>query len=88
MKTLTSALLGTTALAIMALGGATPAQARSDIEARLLALSRAHDLLTRQNWEGASIAEVVSQAVEPFDSATTARFPGVVRRRATGATRP
>jgi hypothetical protein len=31
MKTLTSALLGTTALAIMALGAATPAQARSDV---------------------------------------------------------
>jgi len=31
MKTLTSALLGSTALAMLALGAATPAQARSDV---------------------------------------------------------
>src|SRR5260221_400309 len=31
MKTLTSAMLGTTALALIALGAATPAQARSDV---------------------------------------------------------
>ena len=43
--------------------------AREALEMRLLALSRAHDVLTRENWEGASLGEVVAQAVEPFRAA-------------------
>ncbi|MBM6581362.1 PAS domain S-box protein [Microvirga sp. BT689] len=31
-------------------------------EARLFALARGHDLLTRENWEGASLGEIVTQA--------------------------
>jgi two-component sensor histidine kinase len=46
----------------------TPSQARHDIDARLVALSRAHDVLTRENWEGASIAEIAFRAVEPFEA--------------------
>lgn len=42
------------------------ADARVLFEARLAALSRAHNLLTRQNWEGASLAEVVGLAITPF----------------------
>lgn len=38
--------------------------ARRTIEARLIALSRAHDTLTRQNWQGADLGEVVAQAIE------------------------
>ena len=34
----------------------TTADAREAIETRLLALSRAHDVLTRENWEGADLA--------------------------------
>ncbi len=45
---------------------ATTEEARDAVETRLLALSRAHDILTRENWEGASLNEVVAQAVEPF----------------------
>jgi two-component sensor histidine kinase len=37
-------------------------------EARLLALSRAHDVLTRQSWQGASLREVVDRALEPFQT--------------------
>ena len=35
---------------------------------RLVALSRAHDVLTRQRWEGADLREIVAGAVEPFDA--------------------
>lgn len=41
-------------------------EARELFDSRLSALSRAHDLLTTENWEGASLAEVVSRAVSPF----------------------
>jgi PAS domain S-box-containing protein len=40
--------------------------ARSAMEARLLALSRAHDVLTRENWEGAGLLEIVREAMAPY----------------------
>jgi PAS domain S-box-containing protein len=46
----------------------TTEQARHVFEARLIALSRAHDVLTRENWEGAALGEVVAQAIEPYRS--------------------
>jgi PAS domain S-box-containing protein len=46
----------------------TAAQAKSAIEGRLLALSRAHDVLTRENWEGADLYEIAEQAVAPYSS--------------------
>jgi PAS domain S-box-containing protein len=42
--------------------------ARTAIESRLVALSRAHDVLTRENWEAAGIHDIVAQAVQPFRS--------------------
>lgn len=42
------------------------AEARPALEARLFALSRAHDVLTRENWEGASLNEIVSEAIAPY----------------------
>lgn len=45
------------------------ADAHPMFEARLLALSRAHDILTRQSWQGASLREVVDRALEPFQTA-------------------
>jgi PAS domain S-box-containing protein len=36
------------------------------IEARLSALSRSHDLLTRENWESAGLRDIVIDALEPF----------------------
>ncbi len=44
----------------------SPGQAREDLEERLFALSRAHDVLTRENWEGAGLREVVLQALAPY----------------------
>ena len=53
------------AIAFQTLKGDIPlVEARSRFEARLLALSRAHSLLTAQNWEGASLAQVVADATE------------------------
>ncbi|HEX8526486.1 sensor histidine kinase [Allosphingosinicella sp.] len=40
------------------------AEARTRFEARLMALSRAHGMLTAQNWEGASLRRVVDDATE------------------------
>lgn len=45
---------------------ATPEQAREAIESRLLALSRAHNVLTRENWEGAYLRDIISEAIEPY----------------------
>jgi two-component sensor histidine kinase len=39
-------------------------------EDRLIALARAHDLLTREDWRGAELSEILTSSVTPF--ATTA----------------
>jgi PAS domain S-box-containing protein len=41
-------------------------QARETLDARLQSLSAAHDVLTRENWEGATLAEIVDGALQPF----------------------
>jgi PAS domain S-box-containing protein len=43
-----------------------PVVIRESIESRLFALSRSHDLLTRENWESAGLLDVVNAALEPF----------------------
>jgi len=45
-------------------GDISLAEARSRFEARLLALSRAHNLLTEGSWEGAELEHVVRDATE------------------------
>lgn len=52
----------------------TAAAARDAVEGRLFALSRAHDVLTRENWDGAYLREVVHKALEPFQAAQANRF--------------
>ena len=49
-------------------------QARSAFESRLFALSNAHDVLTRENWEAVSLREIVATAIEPYRSYGEARF--------------
>ena len=44
------------------------------LENRLLALSRAHDVLTRENWDGADLHDVVGQAIAPFRDRDGKRF--------------
>ena len=46
-----------------------PGEIRDAIESRLLALSRSHDLLTRENWRSAGLRDVINDALEPFDVA-------------------
>ena len=43
-------------------------EASSAFEARLIALSRVHDLLTQERWEGADLNVVVRKAIEPLDA--------------------
>ncbi|HVV93317.1 MAG TPA: ATP-binding protein [Hyphomicrobiales bacterium] len=45
---------------------ATPADARRALETRLIALSRAHDILTRENWVSADLHTVVSEALAAY----------------------
>jgi len=52
----------------------TTAQAYEGLETRLLALSRAHDVLTRESWEGADLVEVVAQAIAPYRASDGSRF--------------
>ena len=44
------------------------------MEGRLLALSRAHDLLMQVSWSNASLTRTVSGATEPFDTQGNRRF--------------
>lgn len=43
-----------------------PSTIRDSIESRLFALSRSHDLLTREKWESAGLCDIVHDAVEPY----------------------
>jgi two-component sensor histidine kinase len=45
-------------------GSASLVAARGQFESRLLALSRAHDLLTERSWEGAPLTRVLADAME------------------------
>jgi PAS domain S-box-containing protein len=44
----------------------TPEDAQAALASRLIALSKAHDVLTRESWEAASLHQIVSEAMEPF----------------------
>ncbi|MDW6022527.1 PAS domain S-box protein [Mesorhizobium sp. BAC0120] len=41
-------------------------EAREAFDARLLSMSRAHDLLTRDSWDGAELSAVVTEAIAPY----------------------
>jgi PAS domain S-box-containing protein len=43
-----------------------PQVVRESIETRIAALSRSHDLLGREKWDGAGFHDLVDQALEPF----------------------
>lgn len=44
----------------------TPPHVRERLVDRLLAMSAAHDILTRESWEGAAIGEIIRQGMRPF----------------------
>jgi PAS domain S-box-containing protein len=52
----------------------SPEEARDAFSARLHALSRVHDVLTRERWDGADLADVVANAIEPYDDGAKSRF--------------
>ena len=52
----------------------TAPEARDAVEGRLFALSRAHDVLTRENCDGAYLSEMVQHAIEPFQENRGRRF--------------
>jgi PAS domain S-box-containing protein len=45
-----------------------PAAAYEKFESRLLGLSQAHDVLTRERWHGAALQEVAERAMRPFSN--------------------
>jgi PAS domain S-box-containing protein len=46
----------------------TMQDAKEALEGRLIALARAHDVLTKESWEGAELKDIVGQAVAPYTS--------------------
>ena len=46
--------------------GVDPELARLQFEGRLMALSRAHDILTRESWSRAPLAGIVGEAIAPY----------------------
>lgn len=49
-------------------------EASADITGRILALSRAHDVLTNENWDGADLVDVVAASIEAFAGPDRSRF--------------
>jgi PAS domain S-box-containing protein len=50
------------------------AETRMRITERLLALSSAHDVLTRQNWQYADLTDVIREAILPYTDPQTPRI--------------
>ncbi|MBJ7412099.1 MAG: hypothetical protein JHD15_17280 [Phenylobacterium sp.] len=46
--------------------GGAPLSTRDSLTARIVALSKAHDVLTNEQWSGADLGEIVAQALQPF----------------------
>ena len=53
---------------------ASAEQGWAALQERLLALSRAHDVLTRESWDGAELSEIVALAVSPYLGSDSARI--------------
>jgi len=54
--------------------GVEAGAAREVFVDRLLALSAAHNVLTRENWVGADLVEIVAQSIRPHDQAEHPRI--------------
>ena len=72
-NTLTAVL----AIAMQTFRGKAEPEAAQSFQARLVALSRAHDVLTREHWEGADLSDIVIQATAPYrGDGSRIRFEG------------
>jgi two-component sensor histidine kinase len=58
------------------MGVALSTAARQSFEGRLGALSSAHNLLTRQNWEGATIRQVIDEGMAAYRSGSRLSVTG------------
>lgn len=54
-----------------------PNAGRAAFEARLFALSKTHDVLTRENWEGANLQDIVQEAMAPYTRDNAERFKAI-----------
>jgi PAS domain S-box-containing protein len=61
-------------IAAQSLKGASDRELRTNFDARLISLSRTHDLLSRETWESASLRELLLLELEPFRSEQGTRF--------------
>ena len=52
----------------------SPEAARDALEQRLIALASAHDVLTRESWDGAELSDIVAGAVAPHEGEPGLRF--------------
>jgi PAS domain S-box-containing protein len=55
-------------------GSETSVETREALESRLFALSRAHNVLTRENWEGALLHDIIGDVIEPYGSGREGRI--------------
>jgi two-component sensor histidine kinase len=51
-----------------------PREARATLEARLIALGRAHNVLSDQKWESADVGGMVNEVLEPFATGDDGRL--------------
>lgn len=56
-----------------------PAAARAAFEARIMALSHAHDLLSRSSWRGADLRAILTRELRPYGTDRTDLTGGPVR---------
>ena len=54
------------AIAVQTLRGTTDEKVIDAFEGRILALSKAHSLLGRENWDGVGLCDVIDQILQPF----------------------
>jgi two-component sensor histidine kinase len=52
----------------------SPEAARKAIDQRLVALARAHDVLTRESWDGAELTDIIAGSVAPHEASPGARI--------------
>jgi PAS domain S-box-containing protein len=59
-------LITVQSIAAQTMRGEDPSQALGAFEARLLALSKTHDVLTRNSWQNASLRQLLEQELIPY----------------------
>jgi two-component system CheB/CheR fusion protein len=69
-----NALATVQSIAAQSLKGVSDVDIRETLDARLVALSRTHDLLAGNSWESASLRDLLLQELEPYRSEERARF--------------